>query len=103
MEYLVKLTDRAFRDMRAIYEFIGAESSESALAWFGELTETIESLGAYPERGTTIPKMKNVRRLLFGSKPNVYGIGYFVDRKNKIVRVLHIRHGARRALASERT
>ena len=43
MAYLVKLTERALRDMEAIYEFIEADESEKAFAWFRELTETIYS------------------------------------------------------------
>jgi len=31
MRYLVRLTDRALRDMHAIYEFIEAEGSETRL------------------------------------------------------------------------
>jgi toxin ParE1/3/4 len=95
MEYLVRLTDRAFRDMRSIYEFIGAEQSEAALAWFKELTQATDTLKSYPERGTLIQRKENLRRLLFGKKPNIYRIIYVVERKNKLAHILHIRHGAR--------
>jgi len=95
MECLVRLTDRAFHDMRSIYEFIGAERSEAALAWFKELTQAIDTLKSYPERGTLIQRKKNLRRLLFGEEPNIYRIMYVVDRKNKLARILHVRHGAR--------
>jgi hypothetical protein len=37
MRYLVRLADRALRDTEAIYEFIEAEASESAFAWFNNL------------------------------------------------------------------
>lgn len=39
MPYLVRLADRALRDMEAIYdyEFIEAEASENAFAWFNDL------------------------------------------------------------------
>ena len=74
MEHVVRLTERAFRDMRSIYEFIGAEQSEAALAWFKELAQAIATLKSYPERGTAIPGKRNLRRLLFGEKPNVYRI-----------------------------
>ncbi len=95
MEYVVRLTERAFRDMRSIYEFIGAEQSEAALKWFKELAQAIATLKSYPERGTAMTGKRNLRRLLFGEKPNIYRILYVVDRKNKLARILHIRHGAR--------
>lgn len=95
MEYELRLTDRAFQDMRGIYEFIGAESSEVALAWFEKLVEAVESLSTYPERGTAVAGKKSVRRIIFGDKPNVYRIAYLVDKRNGVVHVLHVRHGAR--------
>ena|SRR6266851_7723454 len=39
--YLVRLTERALRDMEAIYESIEADSSESAAAWFKKLSEAV--------------------------------------------------------------
>jgi len=94
MEYLVRMTERAARDMEAIHEFIGAASSETAFSWFRELAEAIYSLETYPERGTRVGGAK-CRQLLFGSKPDVYRIIYAIDKKRGAVNVLHIRHGAR--------
>jgi hypothetical protein len=36
MPYLVRLTDRALWDMEVIYEFIEADASERAFAWFND-------------------------------------------------------------------
>src|SRR5438552_2339750 len=71
MPYLVRLADRALRDMEAIYEFIDAEASESAFAWFQELAREIYSLERFPERGAVIPESKKLRHLLFGQKPHL--------------------------------
>jgi plasmid stabilization system protein ParE len=54
MPYLVKLADRALRDIEAIYEFIEADASERAAAWFNDLAEQIYSLERFPERGAEI-------------------------------------------------
>ena len=102
MRYLVRLTDRALRDMEAIYEFIAADSSATAFAWFNGLAEAIYSLERYPERGSAIPEDKKLRHLLFGKKPNTYRIIYAVDKRNNAVNVLHIRHSARAALSTEK-
>jgi len=101
MQYLVRLTDRAFRDLEAIYEFIGADSSESAYALFNALAETIYSLERFPERGTVIPENKKLRHLLFGGKSSTYRIIYALDKRKNAVNILHIRHGARAALPAE--
>ena len=39
------------RDMEAIYEFIHAEASESAFAWFNDLARKIYRLERFPEWG----------------------------------------------------
>jgi toxin ParE1/3/4 len=101
MQYLVRLTDRALRDLEAIYGFIEADSSESAFAWFNGLAEAIYSLERFPERGTVIPEDKKLRRLLFGKYPNTYRISYAVDKRKNAVTILHIRHGARGAALKE--
>jgi len=86
--------------MEAIYEFIEADSSESA-AWFNKLSEAVYNLQQYPNRGTVIPENKKLRHLLFGGKPNIYRIIYAVDKRNAAVNVLHIRHGARTPLPTK--
>ena len=95
MRYLVRLSDRALRDLEAIYNFIEAETSEKAFAWFNDLTEKIYSLELQPERGALTPESKRFRHLLFGGKPDTYRIIYAVDKRNHAVNVLHVRHGAR--------
>ena len=99
MPYLVRLADRALRDMEAIYEFIDAEASQSAFAWFNDLAREIYSLERFPERGAVTRESKKLRHLLFGKKPSTYRIIYTVDKRNDVVNVLHIRHGARAALS----
>jgi plasmid stabilization system protein ParE len=101
VQYLFRLTDRAFRDFGAIYEFIEADSSESAFAWFNGLAEAIHSLERFAERGSPIPEDKKLHHLLFGKKPNMYRIIYALDKRKNSVDVLHIRHGAMAPLSPE--
>ena len=101
MQYLVRLTDRALRDMEAIYEFIEADVSERAFAWFNDLAKSICSLERFPERGAVIRESKKLRHFLFGKKPSTYRIIYAVDKRSHVVNMLHIRHGARAALSAE--
>lgn len=101
VRYLVRLTDRALRDMEAIYESIQAETSESASRWFNGLAQAVLSLERHPERGAIIPENKRFRHLLFGNKQGIYRIIYAVDKRRTTVTVLHIRHGARSPLPNE--
>lgn len=102
MQYLVRLTDRALRDLEAIYDFVEADSSESAFTWFNGLAEATYSLEQFPERGAVIPEDKKLRHLLFGKSPNTYRIIYVLDKRKKAVNILHIRHGARGSLPTEK-
>jgi plasmid stabilization system protein ParE len=101
MPYLVRLADRALRDLEAVYEFIDGDSSESAFAWFNGLAEAIYSLERFPERGTVIPENKELSDLLFGKRPYTYRIIYALDKPKNAINVLHIRHGARAPLLTE--
>jgi toxin ParE1/3/4 len=101
LQYLVRLTDRAFRDLEELYAFIGADTPGHAFAWFNDLAEAVYSLKRFPERGAVALENKRLRQLLFGNQPHIYRIIYAVDKRNHIVNVLHIRHGARPPLSRE--
>jgi plasmid stabilization system protein ParE len=103
MQYLVRLTDRAQRDMKSIYEYVELTSIESAFVWFNDLEEALYSLERYPERGKVIPENKKLRHLLFGKKPSVYRIIYAVDKRRLVVNIVHIRNDARSAPRRLRT
>jgi toxin ParE1/3/4 len=98
MTYRVELTARASRNLRRIFRHINAESSRQAFAWFNELEVAILSLDQHPERSPVTPEDRALRHLLFGKKPNVYRVIFAIDQRARVVRVLHIRHGARRPL-----
>jgi len=95
--YRVDLTERAARNLRRIYRTINAEDSARARDWFNGLEKAVFSLDEHPARAPVIPEDDSPRHLLYGRKPNVYRIIYAVDECNRVVTVLHIRHGARKA------
>ena len=102
MEYLVRVSERALRDLERIYEYIEGDSSDAAFAWFNDLTETIYSLERFPERGQVTPEDRKLRHLLFGRAPGVYRIIYGVDKRRGAVEILHVRHSARGSFPTER-
>jgi plasmid stabilization system protein ParE len=95
MAYRVDLTERAARDLGRIYRTINAEHAAQARAWFNGLEKAVLRLDEYPERGTITPEDGTLRHLLYGRRRHVWRINYAIDERNRVVTVLHIRHGAR--------
>jgi toxin ParE1/3/4 len=93
MTYRVELTARASRNLKRIQAFV----------WFNELEAAILSLDQHPERSPATPENRTLRHLLFGKTPNVYRIIFAIDARARVVRVLHIRHGARQPLPKQRS
>ena len=101
MEYRVKLMPRAERDLSGIYDWIGAQSSDAALAWYHGLKDAIRTLGSSPSPCPMTPEDRDLRHLLYGSKPHIYRVIYRILEKRKQVDVLHIRHAARQEFKTE--
>jgi toxin ParE1/3/4 len=98
MAYVVNITSRAERDLDHLYVRINARHSEAALKWYGGLREAILSLEERPNRCPVTREQKALRHLLYGHKPHIYRVIFRVLERQKVVEVLHIRHGARRKL-----
>jgi toxin ParE1/3/4 len=98
MEYLVKLTARAERDLSEFYLDTNAENSALAPRWYRGLKLAILSLRKQPNRCRLIRKKGAVHQLLYGHKPYIYRVIYRVLEKEKRVELLHNRHGSRRPL-----
>jgi len=88
---------RAQRDLAAIYEWIDANSSGTALIWYQALKDAIGTLRDSPNRCPMTPEDVTLRHLLHGNKPHIYRVIHRVWEPQKLVQVLHIRHGARQA------
>jgi plasmid stabilization system protein ParE len=101
VQYRVNLAGRALRDVETIYDAVEADTSLQAFAWFNGLVQAIYSLERFPDRGTAVSGSKRFRQLLFGKRPSVYRIIYAIDKRNRVVNVLHIRHAARAVRSAE--
>jgi len=91
---------RAERDLAVIYQWIGAGSSDAALAWYRALREAIRSLRNNPRRSPAAPENERFRHMLYGVRPHVYRVIYQIVEKQKEVEILHVRHGAMDRLKS---
>jgi plasmid stabilization system protein ParE len=96
MAYVVNITLRAERDLEFLYDRIDAANSDAARKWYEGLRKQIVSLKEFPNRSPVTPEKKTVRHLLYGRGHGVYRVIYRVLERQKVVEVLHIRHGARR-------
>jgi toxin ParE1/3/4 len=96
MAYRVDITERAERDFARLYEAIEAEHSGTAKRWYAGLKEAILGLEQLPHRCPVIRKRGQIRQLLYSSRSRVYLVLYRILEKQKLVEVLHLRHGARR-------
>jgi plasmid stabilization system protein ParE len=95
MEFEVRLTNRAERDLASIFAFIHADEVIAARKWYLGLSAAILSLERLPTRCGPALESKALRQLLYGNKPHIYRVIFRILEKQRIVEVLHIRHGAR--------
>jgi plasmid stabilization system protein ParE len=94
--YHVDITARAGRDLAALYDEIDAGTSDAARRWYAGLREAILDLEDHPYFWPATHETQRLRHILYGRKPHsIYRVIYRVLERRKIVKVLHIRHGAR--------
>jgi len=98
MAFRVDLTPRAHKDLDKIYSAAIREAPYRGPRWCDRFEQSILSLSNFPERCPVEPKLsssrRTVRKLLFGKRRYVYRVYYAIF--DDVVRVLHVRHGARK-------
>jgi plasmid stabilization system protein ParE len=98
MAFRVEVTPRGERDLDVIYAGLILQAPYYGLLWFDRFEQSILSLSEFPERCPVDPNLstprREVRKLLFGRRNHVYRV-YFTIIEG-VVKVLHVRHGARR-------
>ena len=90
----------AQQDIAAAHLWIAERDAEAADRWFESIYDTIGSLEIFPERAPLAPENKSlqrgIREIFHGRRHYKYRILFTVTENE--VHVLHVRHGARRAL-----
>jgi plasmid stabilization system protein ParE len=95
--YRVSINARAERDLASLYDEIDADSSGAGRNWYAGLSAAIFDLEKQPHIWPKTPESPRFRHLLFGRKPHrVYRVIYLVRERQKVVEILHVRHGSRR-------
>jgi plasmid stabilization system protein ParE len=103
MAYRVEIARSAEAQLDALYRWVIERAPHQGAAWFDGLEATILSLAQAPERCPIAPESFDpahpVRVLRYGRRRDVYRVFFTIDNKAEIVRVVHVRHGARRRLS----
>ena len=100
MAYSVELAKNAEAELEELYLWVVERAPQQGAAWFNGLERAILALDKHPDRCPVAPESIDphnpARVLSYGRKPHVYRIFFTIDHSAKIVRVVHVRRGARR-------
>lgn len=100
MKYFVRYSSTAEAEVQEAYSWIHRQSPFYAAKWLAGLLQAIASLESGPDSYPLAPEadtfLKPIRQLLYGKRRGIYRVLFEIE--GDVVKVLHIRHGARRFL-----
>jgi plasmid stabilization system protein ParE len=104
MTYGVEVTDVADMETQEIFLWMVGHSPENAGRWINGLDQAIDSLSTFPTRCPLAPEndtfVEEVRQHLYGRYRILFTLlDVDDDGVPDTVRILHVRHGARRYLS----
>jgi toxin ParE1/3/4 len=99
MAYRVEFAKNAEVQLEELYLWVVERAPSRGAAWFNGLERAILSLEQLPERCRIAPESLDpdlpVRVFNYGRSPHVYRVFFTIHEAIKVVRVVHIRRGAR--------
>ncbi len=103
-KYEIVFAPSAAEDLDEILAWLTEEAPEKVEEWFTALKEDISSLSQMPERCPLAPENglwgdEVIHQFLFRQYPSKYRILFTINDES--VRILNVRHGARRFLHEE--
>ena len=90
MAYRVEIARRAEADLEELYLWVAERAPLQGARWFNGLERAVLSLDQHPKRFPVAPESVDTYRIFFT-----------VDDDDSLVRVLHVRRGARQRPISE--
>jgi plasmid stabilization system protein ParE len=94
--YRVIITPRAGHDLEAIYDHIARDSAQNAASMVTRILDELEPLKLLPHRAVVERQDRKLRHPVRSIPVPPYVIYFRVLDDDRVVRVLHVRHGARR-------
>jgi plasmid stabilization system protein ParE len=99
MAYRVELAKTAEAELEELYLWVIERAPSQGAAWFNGLERAILSLERLPKRcriaAESFDPEQPVRVFNYGRRPHVHRVFFTLDETAKVVRVVHLRRGAR--------
>jgi plasmid stabilization system protein ParE len=104
--FRIEFTDVADMEVQDVFLWLLGRSPEQAGRWQAGLERAVDSLGQFPTRCPLAPESGAfdvpVRQLLYGSYRILFTLADADDDGTlDTVRILHVRHGARRLMSQD--
>ena len=101
--YRIVYAPSAVEDLEEITAWLDLHAPEKVSEWLSAIKAQIGTLDTLPERCPKAPEnglwgKEELHQLLFQAYPSKYRIIYTIEPRDNTVRILNIRHGARRYL-----
>ena len=94
--YRVRLSSEAASDLESIHSFISRDSPQNAAGMVERILAAIETLETFPHRTVLERQSKKIRHPVRSLPVHPYVVFFRALDDERIVRILTIRHGARR-------
>ena len=94
--YVVIVQAEAFRDLDEILDHVGRQSSQGAAQLIDRLWNAMQSLSEFPRRYKVYRTRKDPRYAIHSMPVRPYVVYYRVSDSPACVRILTVRHAARR-------
>jgi addiction module RelE/StbE family toxin len=94
--YALLITPRALKDLEQIHAYISIDSPQNASGMIERLLDSLEPRKRFPHRSIAPHQSSRIRNPVRSLSVQNYTIFYRVLEKEKVVRILTIRHAARR-------
>jgi toxin ParE1/3/4 len=94
--YEVRITGEAGSDLAAIHRYISGDSPQNADGVVDRLLNSIDSLEHLPHRYKVYRRGSRPNRVVRSMPVSSFVIYYEVREDERVVRILTVRHGARR-------
>jgi plasmid stabilization system protein ParE len=94
--YRIIIQPRAGRDLDLIHAYIAKDSEQNAAGMVRKILDSIAKLDVFPGQTPLKGRGRKLRRPVRSVTVWPYVIHYHVHEQDRVVEVVHIRHGARR-------